>query len=190
MSERMAIQTAWVDDPLVGGKLLQPIFCVEVNVMPDVTIPDEVFDGGWTVGKYGPFIKYTHGHQEVNAGDFNMRFAKRFPPVVDISLFQVGKDEPSTLYALNVKRARALLRKYAADWRLLLADRDAQEGVMIWFPTEKDPVCKYWTSRQQICGQQYSLTVPVDGIDVPVCSQHRGVYNSRQAVGRQRRDAS
>ena len=190
MSERMAIQSAWVDDPLAGGKLLQPIFCVEVNIWPDVTIPDEKFEGGWTVGKYGPFIKYSHGMTDTNPGDFNMRFARRFPPVVDISLFKVGEDEPSVQYAMNLKRARALLRKYEPTWRLLLADRDAQQGAMIWFPTEHDPVCKYWTSQNRICGQPYSETVLVEDIDVPVCSQHRGVYNSRQAVGRQRRDAS
>jgi len=198
MSENMTIENAWVDDPLSRGELLQSKVCIQVNIWPDVTIPDKNFDGGWMVGKYGPFVKYWRkpNFGPANAGDFNMRFAQIFPPVVDIALFKGHTEEYHENYAINLRRARQLLRKHSPNWRLLLADRHAQEGQIVWFPSEKNSSCKFWIGTESEAGLEiegHTCGMPMVGharrgdIDIPFCTEHMKEYNQFHARGRTER---
>lgn len=189
----MKIEQAWIDDPLERGVFETPELCVEVDELPDVTIPPEsyVFDNNnpmvWAIGKDGPFVAYEvlsmrtgeppRGALQAQAGTFNRLFGNLLPPIVDISLF-VGSDTSSYHYALPLKRARQLVRKHAPEWRLLLSDRAAQEGIFLWVPVEVDPHCKWNEGLSSTCGKPVHNFVLIKGVDVPLCQQH---FNQHQA---------
>lgn len=182
----MKITDAWIEDPAGRGRLESPYLCVQVDEKPDVTIAEENFAGGWTVGKYGPFVKYDNPANP-DAGDFNIRFRNRFPPVVDIELQvfnNTGVELIGGSFALPLKRARQLVRKYANDWRLLVSDRNAEEsGLLLWLPVQRNPVCKSWTGHT-ICGKQPARTVRVRDVDLPLCDDHIREHNEKHRLAR------
>lgn len=187
----MKITDAWVDDPTERGVLMPPLVCIEIDQMPDVTIEPKSFDGGWTVGKYGPFIQYRDGNPATKAGDFNVRFARTFPPVVDVSLFLHGpqEDSVSDIYSINVARARQLLRKWDRDWRLLLSDREAQDGSMTWVPSQMYPKCRfYYPKSKSCCGMTATGTIRREGVELPVCKEH--LHESNRAFAARRATTS
>jgi hypothetical protein len=179
----MRITDAWIDDPTLAGVIEPPRLCVEVDELPDVTIPDENFSGGWIVGKYGPFVKYSQTHP-VDAGDFNVRFRGRFPSIVDVTLLVKGKSAEYNVYALNLPRARQLLRKWDSKWRLLIGDKEAQNGKIIWNPVESNPVCRKWDGSK-ICGEkEIAGSARIEGVELPYCREHLRVHNATQAAKR------
>jgi hypothetical protein len=180
------ITNAWIDDPTLIGEVEPPGLCVEVTEMPDVTITPETFSGGWTVGKYGPFVHY-EGPNLAEASDFNIRFRGRFPAVVDIDLF-IGKDMPSgkTGFSLPLTRARQLVKKYDSDWRLTINDRAAESGSLLWLPTQTRPACRSWVD-DRICGRVPSRPIRVKDVDFPMCEMHLQEHNKRHAEKRARK---
>lgn len=186
----MKIISAWIDDPTLRGALARPILCVEVTEHPDVTIPPENFSGGWSVGKYGPFVSY-EGPDEADAGDFNIRFRNRFPVVVDITLFIQGEVTGLNGFSLPLTRARQLTRKYDPDWRLLISDRAAETGSLLWVPQETNPACRRWNdSQKSICGQRPARFIRVADVDLAFCETHVREHNERYAAKRAARTAS
>jgi len=192
----MKIEDAWIDDPTLRGELEPPMLCIRVDELPGVTIEPEDFAGGWTVGKYGPFVKYTqrdHPKQPlspVSAGDFNIRFRRRLPPVVDLQLF-VGEGEENQHdgFSLPLSRARQLVRKHDPSWRLLLSDREAQAGSIAWMPVQSNPGCRHWLDTEACMGKPTS-TIRVNDLDVPLCSTHLTEHNAKFAAKRAAKAAS
>lgn len=182
----MKIKDAWVDDPAFRGVVEYPQLCVEVDELPDVTIEPAEFSGGWTVGKYGPFVKYTQSllPEETDAGDFNVRFRGRFPSIVDISLFKTGEELSYEGYAINLSRARQLLRKWQPQWRLLLADKDAQSGKIIWRPVDSNPVCRFYDGNNACRNPKVAGTVRIKGVELPFCREHIQAWNQSRAAMR------
>lgn len=181
----MKITNAWIDDPTQRGETQLPQLCVEVTEYPDVTIQPEPFNGGWTVGKYGPFVKYlqmdpTARFIDTDASDFNIRFRSRFPVVVDITLFVEGEEKPSEGFSLPLTRARQLVRKYDPSWRLLISDRAAERGEIKWLPVQSNPSCRFWQG-DHACGQRPAKSIRVNEIDLPMCEAHVREHNTRMA---------
>lgn len=179
----MKITNAWVDDPTYDGELRQPILCVEVDELPDVTIAPEEFAGGWRVGKYGPFVKYALTDPDVpillpaDAGDFNIRFRHRFPVVADIQLFLKNDDSAvSDEYSLPLRRARQLIRKYDSAWRLLVNERAAEKGSLVWTPVQTDPSCRYMLPVD-VCGVRPAKPIYIGDVRLPLCEQHLKMHN-------------
>lgn len=180
----MKITNAWIDDPTTRGEVEPPILCVEVTEHPDVTIQPEPFAGGWTVGKFGPFVKY-EGPDEVDAGDFNVRFRTRFPVVVDILLFIGPEDQTGKPgFSLPLTRARQLVRKYDADWRLLISDRAAEAGSLLWRPVQSNLTCRFWLPQDVICGRKPAKHIRLNEVDIPMCEAHIKEHNALQAKKR------
>lgn len=190
----MKITDAWVDDPALDGKLERPILCVQVDEMPDVTIRPSTFSDGWTVGKYGPFVKY-EGPDNAGAGEFNIRFRNRFPVVVDIVLTVTSERAnglsytfEKTEYCLPLSRARQLMRKFDDAWKYVVSDRDAQKGTILWVPNEINPACKFFVAekgqRGEICGRHPATPIPVNGIDLAMCISHIKEHNDKHAAKR------
>ena len=177
----MKITDAWVDDPMQSGITEHPKLCIEVDEMPDVSIPPQDFSGSWTVGKFGPFIRYSCSTHKVDAGDFNVRFRGRFPAIVDISLFLKDQDESASEdYAINLTRGRQLLKKWSNSWRLLLSDREGQNGRLIWRPVESNPLCRFY-NLGLACSKPAVTSVWMKGVEVPLCANHLKSYNEKHA---------
>lgn len=185
----MRITNAWIDDPTLYGETKQAQLCVEVSEYPDVTIEPESFAGGWVVGKYGPFVKYLQTAPDstpsnVSASDFNVRFRSRFPVVVDITLFKQFKEAPSALnFSLPLTRARQLVRKYDPTWRLLVSDRAAEQGNILWIPVQSNPACRFW-SGGACCNSRPAKGIRVNDVDVPLCEAHLREHNTKMASKR------
>lgn len=185
----MKITYAWIDDPTVRGELKPAQLCVEVDELPDVTIQPRTFADGWTTGKYGPFVKYDFDQplnpRPVNAGDFNVRFRGRFPVIVDITLFVGDKDSGLSGYSLPLTRARQLVRKWDADWRLLVSDKAAEGGSLIWLPVHSKPTCRFfYHAVEHTCGSEPTRTIRVESVDLPLCDAHVKEHNERMAAKR------
>lgn len=179
----MKIIDAWIDDPTMKGELRKPEICVQVDSMPDVSIEPTTFDGGWSVGKYGPFVKYWCSAGGVDASTFNVRFRSRFPAVVDIVVI-VGNDmHEEEGFSLNVTRARQLIRKHDPKWSLRVSDRAAMNGTFLWEPIESDPACRNH-SDGQTCGQRPTRAVNISGVDLHLCDTHMTEHNHRFATRR------
>jgi len=191
----MKITYAWIDDPTVLGRLEVPQLCVEVDSEPDVTIEPKDFADGWSVGKYGPFVKYSwdgsiHTNpRKMNAGDFNVRFRNRFPVVVDIGLF-VGEDDKTGIegFSLPLTRARQLVRKWDRDWRLLVSERSAEKGNLLWLPVQTNPTCRHYFNDPQNgtgpCDKTPARIIRVGEVDLPLCAEHLKLHNDTQAAKR------
>lgn len=181
----MKITYAWVDDPTLRGELKPPQLCVEVDEKPDVTIEPRTFEGGWSCGKYGPFVKYT-ALEPATAGDFNIRFRNRFPVVVDITLFIGDRDKTGlTGFSLPLTRARQLVRKWDPEWRLLISDRAAEGGDLLWLPVQTDPKCRHYSpASKTLCERVPTKTVRVKNIDLALCADHLRYHNESMAAKR------
>jgi hypothetical protein len=182
----MRILNAWIDDPTLHGELEAPRLCVEVDEKPTVSIKPEPFAGGWQVSKYGPFVKYFCSTERVGAGDFNIRFRNRFPVVIDIQLYVGDGDEEGTSeFCLPLTRARQLTRKHDDGWRLLVSDKAAEKGELLWVPVETDPSCRHWLGHANgTCKQRPARAVRHHDINFPLCAEHLQQHNSRQATAR------
>lgn len=178
----MKITNAWIDDPTIRGEMARPRLCVEVTEEPDVTIEPEPFAGGWSVGKYGPFVQFV-APEPVDAGDFNIRFRNRFPVVVDVTLFVADADEGRVGLSLPLTRARQLIRKFDGNWRLLVSDRAAENGELLWVPIESNPRCRHWLDTK-VCGQRPTRIIRVNEIDLAMCETHVREHNERYAAKR------
>lgn len=180
----MKITDAWIDDPTLVGELDVPQLCVEVDESPDSTIPMQDFSGGWRVGKFGPFVRYDCNSTPVDAGDFNVRFRGRFPVIVDINLY-IGKgDENGSIgYSLPLSRARQLVRKYDETWRLLVNDKAAEKGTILWRPVQTGASCRYWLGTK-CCGERPARTVRVGEVELPLCDAHVKAHNDKYAARR------
>jgi len=180
----MRIEDAWIDDPVRRGEFEPPKLCLQVDEWPDESIPDSPQGRGWIVGKWGPFHKYSRPGHKVTAGDFNAErnnLTKPFQPLVDISLFLGRTEEYTDKYALALTRARQKVKQFAPQWRLLLADKEAQSGKILWIPVEKNQVCKFWLGGTKICAKALYGTARVKGIDIPYCREHMETYNNEHA---------
>lgn len=183
----MKITDAWVYDPSRLGKIEPPELCVQVDEHPDVTIPQEEFANGWFVGKYGPFVKYgklNYDGKPVTAIDFNLAFRDRLPMLIDIVLVveDLKNDTIEELpFSLPLTRARQLVKKYDPDWRLLISDREAVHGNLVWRPVEKNPACRGDGGN---CGTRPASLVRIKGIEIPLCQSHLKKHNSAQAKAR------
>lgn len=186
----MKITYAWIDDPTLRGELKPPQLCVEVDESPDVTIEPVLFADGWTCGKWGPFVKYDRMEgpypAKADAGDFNVRFRHRFPVVVDITLFVGDHDKKGlTGFSLPLTRARQLVRKWDPDWRLLVSDRDAESGALIWLPVQTDPKCRqYARASQTLCERKPTRMIRVENVELPLCAEHVRMHNEKMAAKR------
>lgn len=181
----MKITGAWIDDPMTRGVVDFPELWVMTDAAPEVSISPEKFGGDWTVGKYGPFVKYSCSAREVDAGDFNIRFRGRFPVIVDVTLAVDSVEAPVTQdYALPLTRARQLLRKYEPGWKLLLNDRAAEkEGSLLWLPSNSNLGCRAWDGTQ-CCGSRPARPIRVNEVDMPLCEAHVREHNDRHAQKR------
>jgi hypothetical protein len=152
-----------------------------------VTIEPEHFANGWTVGKYGPFVKYTKDSNPypVSAVDFNLAFRDRLPMVIDIVLVVDngrGKSEVQEIpFSLPLARARQLVKKHDPDWRLLVSDREAVHGNLVWRPVESNPECRGDGGR---CKIRPAGPVRIKGVEVPLCQEHTRLHNQTQAQAR------
>lgn len=186
----MKIINAWIDDPTLVGRFDPPKLCVEVTEEPSVTIEPEEFAGGWIVGKYGPFVNYTHPDQPT-ASDFNIRFRTRFPVVVDITLLTPNNEIDG--FSLPLTRARQLVRKYANAWKLAVSDRTAESGGLLWVPTLIHPTCRHYESqsrlRDAVCHKTPARFVRIGGAEVPLCGEHIEIHNRKQAERRTARSS-
>jgi len=179
----MKILSAWIKDPSLEGHLSPPLLAVEVDEPPGVTIPPEDFAGGWKVGKYGPFVSYEQEGAKPSAGDFNVRFRGRFPVVVDILL--LTPEFEYDCYSIPLSRARQLIRKHDPRWRLLISDREGEQGRITWIPVETDSPCRYWLpEKKTTCGAKPSRLIRVRSIDLPMCAQHVEIHNQAYAERR------
>lgn len=180
----MKITDAWIFDPSLQGQIALPELCIQVDEVPDVTIPPETF-GPWTVGKYGPFVKYAKQDESVTAVDFNLHFRGRFPMVIDVVLVvDNGHDTSEVLempFSLPLSRARQLVKKYDPDWRLLVSDREAVTGNLIWRPVESNPECR---GQGGFCKVRPSHPVRIKGVEVPLCIDCTRKHNAAQAHAR------
>lgn len=186
----MRILDAWIEDPLLDNIVEQPYLKVEVDAMPNVSIPNESFQGGWEVSKLGPFIQYSRRGKNSDAGDFNVRFRRTFPSIVDIKLAVKGQIGVHPM-ALPLPRARQLIRKHDPEWRLLLGDHEAQSGKMIWIPSEIKPVCRHWDqvtvdgqSIFEMCEDPFQAYVRSNHVSIPLCKIHLKRFNSSMAAAR------
>lgn len=162
-----------------------PELIIEVTEFPDVTIPSESFGGGWEVSKYGPFVHYV-GPAGSTAGDFNIRFRSRFAPVVDIELSVAGRIDPrGKRFSLPLTRARQLVRKYDSTWRLLVSDKAAESGTLLWLPVETMPGCRGLWSDGRVCLSRPTRKINTSGIDLPLCALHVKEHNDKYAIARQ-----
>lgn len=181
----MKITDAWVHDPSYLGRIEVPELCVQVDEEPDVTIEPKPFDNGWTVGKYGPFVKYEQGDLPVTAVDFNLAFRDRLPMVIDVVLVvDNGHDKSEVLelpFSLPLDRARQLVKKYDPSWRLLIQDREAVHGKLVWRPVQTDPECR---GDSGACRQKPASPVRIKGVDIPLCQEHMQKHNAAQAKAR------
>jgi hypothetical protein len=178
------ITNAFIDDPTTRGELNFPELFVCVDEMPDVSIEPQPFAGGWMVGKYGPFVKYS-ASEEADAGDFNVRFRGRFQVVVDITLV-LGDDkgtEEYPDYSLPLTRARQLVRKYCPDWSLRINDRAAERGSLLWLPVSKNPSCRVQVNGTS-CGVIPARFIRVNEVDLAMCELHVREHNERHAAKR------
>jgi hypothetical protein len=184
----MKILSAWVDDPTVYGTVEPPILVVEVDEYPDETLEALTWPDGWSMSKYGPFVMYdfSENHRDIDAGDYNVRFAGAYPPVVDIVL-RVGSKTYSGMFSLPLTRARQLVRKHCKEWRLYISDADAQKGALLWVPQEINPTCHFWT-RGHICGTPAGggriTVVQYKGVQFPLCDRHLTDHNNKNAEAR------
>jgi hypothetical protein len=180
----MKITDAWIYDPSRSGEIATPELCVQVDEMPGVTIAPESFVPGWRVGKYGPFVKYEKiDGSKVSAVDFNMAFRDRLPMVIDIVLIvdDGESDIVEVPLSLPLARARQLVKKYDHDWRLLVSDREAIHGNLVWRPVETNPECR---GDNGLCKARPAGPVRVKGIDIPLCQEHTRLHNQAQAQAR------
>lgn len=182
----MKITDAWIHDNTRFGKIEVPELCVQVDEAPDVTIEPKLFDPGWKVGKYGPFVKYDRiDGALVTAVDFNLAFRDRLPMVIDIVLVvDDGRNKSEVLempFSLPLTRARQLVKKYDPSWRLLISDREAVHGKLVWRPVETDPECR---GDSGLCKKRPAHSVRIKGVDVPLCQEHTRVHNAAQAQAR------
>lgn len=193
----MRIVDAKVVDPTLSGVMKRPYLSVVVDEEPDETIAPESFAGGWTVAKYGPFVKYEiqpenssrkrhdYLHESIAglASEFNLRFRNKFPVVVDIDLVVKSPGEPDEHVpgmSLSLSRARQLVRKYDRDWSLYLVDKDATELIMSWTPVNKSSGCRWWLGTVT-CGDRPSRPIRIDGVDLPVCNYHLDEFKRNKA---------
>jgi hypothetical protein len=178
----MKITDAWIHDPSLFGEYKPAEMCVQVDEAPDVSIAPETFANGWTVGKYGPFVKYVApDNKDATAIDFNLAFRDRLPMVIDIVLI-VGEDNEMELpFSLPLARARQLIKKHSPDWRLLISDREAVHGNLVWRPVQLDPPCR---GNHGVCGRRPASPVRTRGIEIPLCQEHMKQFNSAQAQAR------
>jgi hypothetical protein len=181
----MRILGAWIDDPTLVGKVDPPMLCVETDAYPDETQEPLRWDDGWVQAKYGPFILFDcEPNADITAGDYNVRFAGAYPPIVDIMLV-VENQNYSGLFGLPLSRARQLVRKHCPHWRLYLNDNDAQQGTMTWIPQMAKPTCRWWMPQRiapSPCGMTQDVVyVRKDGIDFPLCSKHLTDHNATMA---------
>lgn len=179
------IQTAFVHDETLSGNLQRPFVVVGVNELPDITIEPRQFPGGWTVSKAGPFVMYSNvSDPSVDAGEFNLRFRRHYPAVVDVAL-QVGSEREMIhgKYSLPVPRARQLLRKYDPTWRLYVSDRDALKGQNVWLPVEANAACRHWLGMRT-CGARPTRIARQGSVDVPLCADHMQDFSDQQAASR------
>ncbi len=184
----MKILNAWIEDPTLRGQIKPALLTVVVDEYPDITIEHEPFAGGWLVGKYGPFVEYCNA-SKVDAGDYNMKFAGRFQPVVDIALMidtpDMYRQSAKMNFSMPLRRARQLVRKHNPQWRLLVNDKAAEHGAMLWTPVQTDPSCRHWRpSAHTICAGKPARIVRVDEVDVPMCDTHVKIHNDLQAAKR------
>jgi hypothetical protein len=181
----MKIMRAWVYDPTVDGHLDPPQLYVETDSYPDQTLDWIHADDDWQQAKYGPFVAFERERTtDYDAGDYNVRFAGQFPPVVDITLV-VGSQVYFEMFSLPLTRARQLVRKHASDWRLYLDDHEAQSGSMLWLPRMTKPRCRWWMTHRKppsVCNSpEEAMYVRKDGIDFPVCPKHLQDHNNLMA---------
>ena len=185
----MKIITAWIDDPTLRGVVEPPVLYVEVDHFPDMTYDWIHTDDDWQHAKYGPFVAFEREHTlDYSAGDYNVRFAGEFPPVVDITLV-VGSATWTEMFALPITRARQLVRKHCNAWRLYLSDKNAQAGEMLWVPQAINPTCRHWyenshKSKGVCCGRPDTTFVRHKGIDLPLCPEHLTQHNNKNAEAR------
>jgi hypothetical protein len=180
----MKINDAWVYDPSLQGRLELPELCIEVDEMPSPTIPAEQFADGWIVGKYGPFVKYENLYRTVTAVDFNLAFRDKFPMVIDIILvLDNGQDAPlsEVPFSIPLVRARSLVKKHSPDWRLVISDREALHGNLVWRPIQSNPPCR---GDHGSCEARPASYIRVKGIDIPLCQDHIKAHNAAQAHAR------
>lgn len=181
----MKITDAWIHDYSRYGKFEIPELCVQVDEAPDVTIEPRQFENGWTVGKYGPFVKYENLNKDVTAVDFNLAFRDRLPMVIDIVLVvDNGHDKSEILempFSLPLDRARQLVKKYDPSWRLLIQDREAVHGKLVWRPIQTDPECR---GHGGLCGKKPASYIRIKGVDIPLCQEHTQQHNAAQAKAR------
>jgi hypothetical protein len=179
------IEHAWVDDPVTRGEILPAKLCLQVDVFPDESIPYVSEGKVWEVGKHGPFIVYKRFGSPATAGDFNAALSKKYKAVVDISVFEDDDtDNYRDMYALPLTRARQKLKQFAPEWRMLLMDREAQAGKILWIPVRKDPRCKYWFGGEQVCGKEIVGFARRSGVDIPYCREHLEAFNREHARNR------
>jgi hypothetical protein len=180
----MKILSAWVDDPTLNGEIDPPLLCVETDAYPDRTGYVNRTDDGWTQAKFGPFVQYDHISPELDAGEYNVRFAGVFPPIVDICLVVHGRNY-SGMFGLPLTRARQLVRKHCRAWRLYLSDKDAQDGLMLWIPQMVEPTCRFWMPDRRCCGKMEHIAMAqYKGIYFPLCEEHLTIHNNRNAEAR------
>lgn len=178
----MKILDAWVDDPTLKGVIEHPELVVVVDHMPDVTIPPESFEGGWTVGKYGPFVSYSQEGRQPTAGDFNVRFREKFPSIVDVVVMRELEEQRM---ALPLSRARQLLRKYDSNWRLVVSERDAERGSILWLPVRHVLTCRWWDgSTKSTCEKTPAVNIKIRNVSVPLCREHVKNHNDLHAAKR------
>lgn len=198
----MRIESAQITDPRqpgVRGK--RPYLTVFVEELPVPTNDTEKQVFGtieYTSAKYGPFIEFTaepatpdlpwtnearHAFfGQSPSGMFNVAFRDSFAPVVDVVIMYDGHALEG-FWALQLRRARTLIKKNHLPWRLLLSDYDAVKGHVAWVPVADPLKCMFHGlhSSAACYSREIDTTVTLNGVDYPLCKTHREQHNKRHA---------
>lgn len=199
----MKIESASIVDPRKHpARGLRPYLTVCVDDLPQTSndVEKKVFGKGnfqMTSAKYGPFIEFTVNDKnglslpldsehtlvgQSPAGLFNIVFRDTFAPVVDAVILFEGHSLEG-YWALQLRRARTLIKKSRLPWRLILSDHDATRGRVSWAPVSEPLKCMYHGLHSSVAcySRAIDTTVTLNGVDYPLCKTHRELHNKRHA---------
>lgn len=171
----MKFLNAAVYDPRKAGEYEAPYLLLTVDENIRETGDPVELGSSWKTILHGPFVAVDSFDpaQQVfkpveNLGAFNAsgNFSKRLVEVCIIS-----PDEEIDL-AMDLLRARRLLRKFDLGWKYLLDDVAGQHGELLWRLVEDKPRCVQ-------CGEPAYNEVYFKSTHLPLCSQHLAEHNRK-----------
>lgn len=201
----MNIYAAYVTDRRAINK--RPVLTIVIDSMPVASNPI-VRRLDWTSAKYGPLIEFTCGDDaglvdllktELSpAAHFNLTFADSLAPVVDVrvKVKPVGvRDDPGAYapldgyWALQLRRARSVLKRFDIPYRLVMSDWEGTRGRPGWVPVPIEPKCDAEFLLDPVenqCNNAGTEHVSLKGIDYWLCMDHLASHHAKHFAARHR----